>query len=133
MPSEKSHAETFEKGLSIRRGVLGDAHVQRSLDRTSDFSRPMQELVTEYCWGAVWGRDGLDLRTRSMINIAMLTALNRGHELSVHIRGALNNGVSVEEIREVLLQTAIYAGVPAALESHRIAEEMFETIAKEQA
>lgn len=133
MPSETSHAETFEKGLRMRRGVLGDAHVQRSLDRTSEFSRPMQELVTEYCWGAVWGRDGLDLRTRSMINIAMLTALNRGHELSVHIRGARNNGVTVEEIREVLLQTAIYVGVPAALESHRIAEEVFATIAEEQA
>lgn len=132
MPSENSHAETFEKGLGIRRQVLGAAHVQRSLDNTSDFSRPIQELVTEYCWGAVWGREGLDLATRSMINIAMLTALNRGHELSVHIRGAINNGVTPEQIREVLLQTAIYVGVPASLESHRIAEETFAKIEEER-
>jgi len=131
MPSENSHAETFEKGLGIRRQVLGAAHVQRSLDNTSDFSRPLQELVTEYCWGAIWGREGLDLATRSMINIAMLTALNRGHELSVHIRGAINNGVTPEQIREVLLQTAIYVGVPASLESHRIAEETFAKIEEE--
>lgn len=133
MPSENSHAETFEKGLGIRRQVLGAAHVQRSLDNTSDFSRPIQELVTEYCWGAIWGREGLDLATRSMINIAMLTALNRGHELSVHIRGAINNGVTPEQIREVLLQTAIYVGVPASLESHRIAEETLEKIQEELA
>lgn len=132
MPSENSHAETFEKGLGIRRKVLGAAHVQRSLDNTSEFSRPIQELVTEYCWGAVWGREGLDLQTRSMINIAMLTALNRGHELAVHIRGAVNNGVTPEQIREVLLQTAIYVGVPAALESHRIADETFAKIEEEQ-
>lgn len=133
MPSENSHAETFEKGLGIRRQVLGAAHVQRSLDNTSDFSRPIQELVTEYCWGAIWGREGLDLATRSMINIAMLTALNRGHELSVHIRGAINNGVTPEQIREVLLQAAIYVGVPASLESHRIAEETLAKIQEELA
>jgi 4-carboxymuconolactone decarboxylase len=96
--------------------------VQHSLEAATDFGRDIPELVTEYCWGAVWTRDGLDERTRSMINLAMLTALNRGHELAVHVRGAINNGVTESEIKEVLLQTAIYCGVPAALESFRIAE-----------
>jgi 4-carboxymuconolactone decarboxylase len=102
--------------------VLGDAHVERSLAQVSDFSRPIQEFVTEYCWGEVWSRDGLPRATRSLINIAMLTALNRSHELGVHVRGAINNGVTEQEIQEVLLQTAIYVGVPASLESFRIAE-----------
>jgi len=119
---QHTHKETFEDGLAIRKEVLGAAHVERSLANVSEFSRPMQELVTEYCWGAVWSRDGLERKTRSMINLAMLTALNRGHELSVHVKGAINNGVTPEEIQEVLMQTAIYVGVPAALESFRIAE-----------
>ncbi len=114
--------DLYEAGLAKRKKVLGDAHVERSLAAASEFARPMQELVTEYCWGAVWTRDGLDDRTRSMINLAMLTALNRSHELSVHVKGAVSNGVTDEEIREVLMQTAIYCGVPAALESFRIAE-----------
>jgi len=118
-----SHAETYEAGLSIRREVIGDDYVERSLASATDFTRPIQELVMEYCWGAVWSRDGLGRRERSLINLAMLTALNRGHEFSVHVRGALRNGVSVDEIREVLLQTAVYVGVPAALESFRIAAE----------
>jgi 4-carboxymuconolactone decarboxylase len=113
---------TYAAGLEQRKAVLGAAHVQRSLDAATDFSRDMQELVTEYCWGAVWTREGLELKTRSMLNLAMLTALNRGHELAVHVRGALTNGVSPDEIKEVLMQTAIYCGVPAALESFRIAE-----------
>lgn len=115
-------SETYERGLAMRKRVLGDAHVQRSLDSASDFSRDIQDLVTEYCWGAVWTRPGIDLKTRSAINLAMLTALNRGHELAVHVRGALTNGMSPEEIKEVLLQAAVYCGVPAALESFRIAE-----------
>ncbi|MDR7084253.1 4-carboxymuconolactone decarboxylase [Arthrobacter ginsengisoli] len=122
MEMQHTHKETFEDGLAIRKEVLGAAHVERSLANVSEFSRPMQELVTEYCWGAVWSRDGLERKTRSMINLAMLTALNRGHELSVHVKGAINNGVTPEEIQEVLMQTAIYVGVPAALESFRIAE-----------
>ena len=122
MEMQHTHKETFEEGLAIRKEVLGAAHVERSLANVSEFGRPMQELVTEYCWGAVWSRDGLERKTRSMINLAMLTALNRGHELSVHVKGAINNGVTPEEIQEVLLQTAIYVGVPAALESFRIAE-----------
>jgi 4-carboxymuconolactone decarboxylase len=122
MTTDASHSETYERGLGVRREVLGDAHVERSLAQVSDFSRPIQELVTEYCWGEIWSRDGLPRATRSLINIAMLTALNRGHELGVHVRGAINNGVTEAEIQEVLLQTAIYVGVPASLESFRIAE-----------
>jgi 4-carboxymuconolactone decarboxylase len=124
MTSDKTHRETFERGMQVRREVLGGAHVDRSLDQVSEFSRPIQELVTEYCWGTVWSRDGLPRATRSLVNIAMLTALNRSHELGVHVRGAINNGVSVAEIQEVLLQTAIYVGVPAALESFRVAERV---------
>jgi 4-carboxymuconolactone decarboxylase len=122
MEKQHTHEETFEEGLAIRKEVLGAAHVERSLANVSEFGRPMQELVTEYCWGAVWSRPGLERKTRSMINLAMLTALNRGHELSVHVKGAINNGCTPEEIQEVLMQTAIYVGVPAALESFRIAE-----------
>ena len=123
MTSTETHAETYEIGLGIRREVIGADYVERSLSSATDFTRPIQELVTEYCWGTVWSREGLGRRERSMINLAMLTALNRGHEFSVHVRGALRNGVSVDEIREVLMQTAIYVGVPAALESFRIASE----------
>lgn len=114
--------DLYEAGLAKRKAVLGEKHVERSLAAASDFARPMQELVTEYCWGAIWTREGLDDRTRSLVNLAMLTALNRGHELSVHVRGAVANGVTEQEIQEVLMQTAIYCGVPAALESFRIAE-----------
>jgi 4-carboxymuconolactone decarboxylase len=119
---EQTRRETYERGLTMRRSVLGDAHVQRSVDNVSDFARPIQDLVTEYCWGVVWTRDGLDLRTRSLLNLVMLTALNRSHELAVHVRGALRNGVTVGEIQEALIQSAVYVGVPAALESFRIAE-----------
>lgn len=125
--------ERYEEGLATRKAVLGADYVQASLDRASDFSRPMQELVTEYCWGAVWTREGLDRRSRSLINLAMITVLNRHHELAVHVRGAITNGVSPEEIQEVLLQTAIYAGVPAALESFRIAEEVLTALENEGA
>jgi 4-carboxymuconolactone decarboxylase len=124
MPNDMTHNESYEEGLRIRREVLGAAHVDRSLGQVSEFSKPIQELVTEYCWGIVWSRDGLPRKTRSLLNIAMLTALNRSHELSVHVRGALTNGATVEEIQEVLLQTAIYVGVPAALESFRVAEKI---------
>lgn len=120
---QPSVQDRFEAGMAIRRKVLGDEHVQRSLDNATDFSRPIQELVTEYCWGAVWTRGGLELRDRSLINLAMLTVLNRSHEMAVHVRGAVTNGVTRSEIQEVLMQSAIYAGVPAAIESFRIAEE----------
>jgi 4-carboxymuconolactone decarboxylase len=118
----------YEKGLARRREVLGEQHVDRSLAAATDFSRPLQDLVTEYCWGAVWTRDDLDGRTRSLLTLVMLTALNRMHELAVHVRGAVTNGCSREEIREALLQTAIYCGVPAALESFRVAEKVLAEI-----
>jgi 4-carboxymuconolactone decarboxylase len=122
--SDGTHAESYERGIEMRKTVLGAAHVEKSLANVSDFSRPIQELVTEYCWGEVWTRPGLDRRTRSLLNLGMLTALNRSHELAVHVRGALTNGCTVEEIQEALLQTAIYVGVPAALESFRVAEKV---------
>lgn len=124
MNSDHTRSTTYEEGLATRKEVLGASHVERSLGQVSEFSRPIQELVTEYCWGAVWNREGLDRRSRSLINLAMLTALNRSHELGVHVRGAINNGVSEQEIQEVLMQTAIYVGVPAALESFRVAEKV---------
>jgi 4-carboxymuconolactone decarboxylase len=128
MQTDDTHKETYEEGLRIRREVLGAEHVDRSLASANEFSRPIQELVTEYCWGVVWSRDGLERKTRSLINIAMLTALNRGHELGAHVRGALNNGATIEEIQEVLLQTAIYVGVPASLESFRIADAILQDL-----
>lgn len=118
--------DTFDKGLAVRRAVLGAAYVDKQLAAADDFNRPLQELVTEYCWGAVWARPGLPRKVRSMINLAMLTALNRPHELKTHLRGALTNGVSREEIMEVLLQTAIYCGVPAAVDAFRSAREVFQ-------
>ena len=120
--NDKTGGEVLDEGQRKRREVLGDEHVDRSLANANEFSRPIQELVTQYCWGEVWTREGLATRDRSLINLAMLTALNRNHELSVHVKGALNNGVTPAEIQEVLLQTAIYVGVPAALESFRVAE-----------
>jgi 4-carboxymuconolactone decarboxylase len=116
--------EKYEIGLETRRAVLGREHVDRSLAAASPFTRPVQELVTEFCWGAVWTREGLPRKIRSLINIAMLTALNRPHELELHLRASFNNGVTVEEIQEVILQTAAYCGFPAALESSRIAEKV---------
>jgi 4-carboxymuconolactone decarboxylase len=119
------HKEMYDKGLAIRRAVLGDAYVDKALGTADDFNRPMQELVTEYCWGAVWGREGLPRKTRSMLNLAMISILKRPHELRAHIRGALTNGVSKEEIAEIFLQVAVYAGVPCAVDSFRIAREEF--------
>jgi len=116
-------SESFERGLATRREVLGKQYVDDSISKADDFNLPMQELVTEYCWDRVWNRPGLERKTRSMINIAMLTALNRPHELKLHIKGAIRHGVSRDEIREILLQTAIYCGVPAAIDSFRIARE----------
>ncbi len=114
----------FEKGLEMRRAVLGAEYVDRSIANVDEFNKPFQKLVTEWCWGEVWTRPGLDKKTRSMLNLAMLTALNRPNEVRLHVRGAINNGVTKAEIQEVLLQTCIYCGVPAALESFRIASEV---------
>ena len=115
----------FDEGLAVRRAVLGADYVDKSIASADDFNMPMQELVTEYCWGEIWTRPGLPRQTRSLINLAMLTALNRPHEVKIHLRGALNNGCSKEQIMEVLLQTAIYCGVPAAIDSFRLAREVF--------
>jgi len=117
--------ELFEKGLKIRREVLGSEYVDKALSTADDFNRAMQELTTEYCWGWCWGRPGLDRKTRSIINLAMISALNRPHEVKAHVRGAINNGLTKEEIREVLLQVAIYCGVPAGVDSFRAAKEVF--------
>jgi 4-carboxymuconolactone decarboxylase len=118
----ENYRESYLSGLKVRQKVMGASHVEQALGQASDFSLPIQQLVTEYAWGEIWGRPGLDLKTRSMLNLAMLTALNRSHELAGHVRGALNNGVTEQEIQEVLLQTMIYCGAPAALESFRTAE-----------
>ncbi|MCZ4535948.1 carboxymuconolactone decarboxylase family protein [Gordonia terrae] len=131
MTTSSTHDETYRAGIEMRKAVLGAAHVERSLSNVTEFSRPIQELVTEYCWGAVWTREGLDPKTRSLLNLAMLTTLNRGHELAVHVRGAVTNGCTDQEIQEVFIQTAIYAGVPAALESFRIAEATLTELRKD--
>ncbi len=117
--------ELFDKGLKVRREVLGAEYVDNALKNADDFSRPMQELVTQMAWGEIWTRPGLDRRTRSFMNLAMITALNRPHELKLHVRGALNNGLTQAELMEVFLQTAIYCGMPAALDSFRAAREVF--------
>jgi 4-carboxymuconolactone decarboxylase len=115
--------ELFNRGLEIRKSVLGKEYVEKSIAAADDFNMPLQRLVTEYCWGAVWGREELPKKTRSMLNLAMLSVLNRPHELKIHVQGALRNGLTKTEIREVLLQVAIYAGVPAAVDSFRVARE----------
>jgi 4-carboxymuconolactone decarboxylase len=116
--------DLFKRGLEIRKSVLGAEFVEKSLAAADDFNMPMQRLTTEYCWGAVWGREeGLPKKTRSMLNLAMLSALNRPHELKMHVGGALRNGVTKAEIREVLLQVAIYCGIPAGVDSFRVARE----------
>jgi 4-carboxymuconolactone decarboxylase len=117
--------DAFAKGLSIRKEVLGAEHVERSLASADDFSRPYQEMITAWCWGEVWGREGLPRKTRSLLNLAMLAALNREEEFRLHVRAAFNNGVTREEIREVLLQVMIYCGVPAANSAFRQAREVF--------
>lgn len=104
---------------------MGSAYVDKAIANADDFNRDMQELVTQYCWGDVWNRPGIDRKTRSLLNLAILTALNRPHELKLHVRGALNNGVTKDEIKEVFLQAAIYCGVPAAIDSFRNAKEVF--------
>jgi 4-carboxymuconolactone decarboxylase len=119
---------TFDTGREIRSSVLGKEFVDAAFKAADDFSMPMQELVTEYCWGAVWGRPGLDKKTRSLLNLAMISALNRPHELRLHIAGALKNGVTRDEIREVFMQVAIYCGVPAGVDSFRQAKDVFAQI-----
>jgi len=125
--------ELFKKGLEIRKSVLGADFVEKSIASADDFNMPLQRLVTEYCWGACWGREGLPKKIRSMLNIAMISTLNRNHELKMHVKGAIRNGCTKEEIREVLLQVAIYSGVPAAVDSFRVAKEALAELESEQA
>ncbi|WP_245292889.1 carboxymuconolactone decarboxylase family protein [Pararhizobium arenae] len=116
----------FERGLKTRREVLGGEYVDASVKKATDFNWPMQQLVTEYCWDEIWNRPGLERKMRSILNLGMISALNRPHELKLHVRGAINNGITKEEIREVFLQVSIYCGVPAAIDSFRCAQEVFD-------
>jgi 4-carboxymuconolactone decarboxylase len=123
MSDRDDPTDAFAAGMEMRKQVLGADHVERSLAQVTDFSRPVQEFVTEFCWGGIWTREGLSLKTRSLLNLVMLTALNRSHELGIHVGGALRNGATILEIQETLLQTAVYVGAPAALEAFRVAEK----------
>ena len=122
--SDDSRKNLRERGLEIRREVLGDKYVDAALNNATAFNQPLQDLLNEFCWGAGWGREGLTRKERSLINLAMLTALGRTHEVETHTRGALNNGLTPQQIAEVLLQTAIYCGVPAAVDSFRAASKV---------
>lgn len=117
-------SELYDRGMKIRREVLGDAYVDGAMKNADDFSRPFQDLVTEYCWGASWGREGLTRKQRSLNNLSMLAALGRSHELELHLRGALRNGCTHDEIRETLIQAAVYAGIPAGVEAFRLAKKV---------
>ena len=125
MTKTKPRSEKFERGLTTRRSVLGDAYVDRSLSSADDFNWSMQQLATEFCWDEIWNRPGLDRKSRSLLNLGMIAALNRPHEFKIHVRGALNNGMTKEELREVFLQIAVYCGVPAGLDAFRNAKEVF--------
>ena len=122
--------QTYEIGLKIRSEVLGKEYVENSMKSADDFNKPFQEFVTEYCWGAGWGRPGLSRKERSMLNLAMISILNRPHELKLHVRGALTNGLTKDQIREIFMQVAIYAGVPAGVDAFRQAREVFAEMAK---
>ncbi|HVB46830.1 MAG TPA: 4-carboxymuconolactone decarboxylase [Burkholderiales bacterium] len=122
---KRPHKERFDAGLKTRREVLGPEYVDKAMAATDDFTRPFVELLNTYCWNDVWNRPGLDRKTRSMLNLAMLSALGKEHELKLHLNGALNNGLTKEQIREVLMQVAIYCGVPAAVVAFRCAKEVF--------
>lgn len=124
----EAHKTLWDQGIEIRKQVVGPEHVARSVDNMTEFSRPLQELVTEVGWGVVWARDGLERKTRSLVNIGMLCALNKMAELAVHVKGAVNNGATDEEIREVLIQVAVYCGMPAALEGTRVPEAVLRSI-----
>ena len=116
--------EIYEQGMEVRRAVLGDEHVDRAIERTSEFTKPFQDFITRYAWGTIWARPGLDRRMRSAVTLAALTALGREHEIAMHVRAALRNGLSPEEIGEILLHTSIYAGVPVANRAFAIADEV---------
>ena len=122
---KQTQVRKIRAGLKTRRAVLGADYVDRSLEQADDFNWAMQQLTTEWCWDEIWNRPGIDRRTRSVLNLGMIAALNRPHELKLHIRGAINNGLSKDELKEILLQIGVYCGVPAALDSFRIAKEVF--------
>lgn len=125
MTAAKPRSEKFERGLKTRREVLGGDYVDSSLEKADDFNWPMQQLTTEWCWDEIWNRPGLDRRSRSVLNLGMIAALNRPHELKLHVRGAINNGLTKNDLKEIFLQIGVYCGVPAALDSFRIAKEVF--------
>jgi 4-carboxymuconolactone decarboxylase len=125
---KKPRSERFERGLKTRRAVLGADYVDRSLEQADEFSWSMQQLTTEWCWDETWNRPGLDRRSRSILNLGMIAALNRPHEFKLHVRGALNNGLTRDELKEIFLQIGVYCGVPAALDCFRIAREVFKEI-----
>lgn len=129
MSDDDNHSEAWRRGYAARSKVLGEAYVEKAFQDADDFTRDLQDYLTEHAWGASWARPGLDFKTRSMLNLAMITALNRPHELEIHVRGALRNGVTREEIKEILLHTAVYCGAPAALDGFRIAKKV---LAEEQ-
>jgi 4-carboxymuconolactone decarboxylase len=121
-------AELFDRGLALRREVLGPEYVDKSLNAANDFMMAFQRLTTEWCWGYAWTRPGLDRKTRSLVNLAMLTALNRSPEIKLHVRGALNNGVTVDEIKEVLIHATIYCGIPAGLDAFKAANDVLKEV-----
>ena len=118
-------SDACKRGYAARSAVLGEAYVDKAFAEADDFSRDLQDYLTEHAWGASWARPGLDFRTRSMLNLAMITALNRPHELEVHLRGAIRNGLTKDEIKEILLHTAVYCGAPAAVDGFRVAKRVF--------
>jgi 4-carboxymuconolactone decarboxylase len=131
MDVDRQTSEKFDRGLRTRKEVLGKEYVDRSLGQADEFSWPIQILTTEYVWDEIWNRPGLDRRSRSLLNLGMIAALNRPHELKVHVRGAINNGVTKAELQEVLLQIAAYCGMPAALDSFRLAKEVLKEMGVE--
>jgi len=126
----KTMSQLFDRGLALRREVLGPQYVDASLKTANDFMMAFQHITTEWCWGYAWDRAGLDRKTRSMINLAMLTALNRAPEIKLHVRGAINNGVTVDEIKEVLLHATVYCGIPAGLDAFKAANEVLKEMGK---
>jgi 4-carboxymuconolactone decarboxylase len=124
--------QQFEDGLRVRKQVMGEPFVDKAFANVDEFTRPLQEYITRNAWGTVWCRDGLDFKTRSLITLSMLTALGRTQELKGHVRGALNNGASMEEIREVLLHATVYCGVPLAVDAFRAAQEVLQEVARNQ-
>jgi 4-carboxymuconolactone decarboxylase len=119
-------SDQYERGLKCRKEVLGDAYVEASLNKADDFNRDFQEMVTEYCWGGTWGRGVLSKRDRSILNLGMLAGLGKSHEFKLHFKGAITNGLSMEDLREILIQIGVYCGIPAGIEAYRLAREVLE-------